>query len=377
MADLVRAVPMSSIAHPLVDQVGESGGRSWSLTETRSRVVVLDAWRLDLLERATRAGREVVLATDESSALTPALAQVWGEAGAHWLVRDADGGLRDGFSGRPLRQVGDLWATPATPGDGAAMAVRHLSGTRTDALELSAVVSVRLPPRSSSLLGGPVADLAAAVGTTPTAWGASEPVLRAWDPGELTAAVRARMPEPVQLVVRGPRLAALIRVRRTRHGVEETTHATMAAVGGDSDLAVEAEARSLVALARIAGTSVPLVGLVLARDARQDLLRRPFLRPLAVPVALLVGPPGVMTLRLDAAAQAERHGSEAVGRAKLPGLLYRLPGRTADPGAGWRALEDVLDGFDPASRSEALGAAFAPLHEARPPADDGDADAQP
>ena len=281
---------MSGIAHPLVDQVGESAGRRWSMTETRAPVVILDGWRLDLLQRVSGRDRELVLATDETSALTPALVQVWREAGAHWLVRTRDGGLRDGFTGRSLRDVGDLW-TAGRAADLTDIDVGHLGAQPADALELTAVVSVRMPARGSSLLGGSITELTAAVGDELRAWGFREPVLRVWDVEALTSAVRSRMPRPVQLMARGPRTAAVVRVRRTRHGVEETTYASLAAVGGagsDADLGTEATTRAADALARIAGTEMPLVGLVLAQRGRSDLLRAPFLRRPATPVALLV-----------------------------------------------------------------------------------------
>ena len=363
MAGLVRSIPMSGIAHPLVDQVGESGGRGWSLTESRARVVTLDGWRLDLLRRCTEKGREVVLATDETSALTPALVQVWREAGAHWMVRDPDGGLRDGFTGRPLHAVGDLWAPGGAPSS-ADVAVGHLRPARSDALELTAVVSVRMSPRGSSRLGGGVTELFGCVGDEPLAWGTREPALRGWDVEALTSAVRRRMPE-VRLVVRGRHTAAVVQVRRTRRGLEETTYASLSTTGGP-DAAAEAFARATATLSRIAGTAMPLVGLVLAQPGRRDLLRTPFLRPPAVPVALLVGPPVAKSLGIDPDGEQRRTGAASVGRPKIPGLLYRFSTAADDPATAWHKLEQVLAGFNHTTRTTALGAAGPVIGRARP-----------
>src|SRR5215211_1998478 len=85
---------------------------AYAATESRSPVIFLNAGRVSLLALAREEARRVVLVTDELSLLTPAFAEVWREAGAAWVVRSQNG-LREGFSGRRLVHIGEVFTASA------------------------------------------------------------------------------------------------------------------------------------------------------------------------------------------------------------------------------------------------------------------------
>ena len=150
----MREFPAGPVEHPELDY----GGAGFAATETRTPVVFLNAGRVSLLEATRDAGMRAVLVTDEVCVLTPALAAVWQEPDAAWVVRSA-AGPRDGFTGRRLTSVGDvLTAAPAQAIDD--VAVDFLRPSSADAVQVSAIVSVRHGAWEATQLGGPAAALA-------------------------------------------------------------------------------------------------------------------------------------------------------------------------------------------------------------------------
>lgn len=384
MAEERREVPVVGIGHPLADRVGGVGADAWVVTESRAPVVHLNPARVNLLATGARDGRRVVLVTDEHSVLTPVLADVWRQAGGSWVVREVGGGLRNGFDGRRLPALEDAWRLPP-PTTVDELAVAHLRPVTTDALQLTALLSSRHPARDSTLLGAPVASMTEAVlGQPPRLWGTHEPLTSAWDRRALTRAVRERMPAETAVFTGAPGLAAVVSAQRTRHGVEEITTAHLALVRPSPSDLDRVRARLSDALQRLAETSMPLVGLLLARPGRSDLMVPPLLVAPQIPLVLLVGAPAVRSFGLDVAGLRERFGAQVVGRPRLPALLFDLGG--FEPEA-WRRLEDVLAVFDPELLRRALGLAASPFSTlARKPGQDrgpgvpgagGGVDAQP
>ena len=301
MAEDMREVPISNIGHPLVDRVGTGpDGQVWWLTESRASVIHLSPLRLNLLARAAELGRRIALVTDELSSLTPVFATLWRDAGGAWVVRAAGGGLRDGFTGRALDQLEHVW-WPSTV-DSGDVAVDYLRPVRLDAMQITAIVSVRHPARSSTVLGGALAGLAeATLGQPPRAWGPNEPLGAVWDRAALTQVLRDRMPDETAVFAGGPGLAATVSAQRTRFGIEEVTHAHVGlARPSEAEFTVVRE-RLDASLRHLAATAMPLVALLLTRPARRDLLVPPFLPPPPVPLTLLIGAPAVRTFDLDPA----------------------------------------------------------------------------
>ncbi len=149
----MRGLSTAAVSHPLVD----FGGDGFVATESRSPVVFLTAGRVSLLTAAAAEDRRVVLVTDELSMLTPAFVEVWREAGAAWVVRSPRG-LREGFSGRRLSDIGEVFTDPGvrTIDD---IDLGFLRPSPATGVEVLVVVSLRHRPRSSTLLGGPIAAL--------------------------------------------------------------------------------------------------------------------------------------------------------------------------------------------------------------------------
>jgi hypothetical protein len=110
----MRELSVAGVRHPLLDfggTIDADGGAAptaYVATESRSPVIFLNAGRISLLAQAQEDARRVVLVTDELSCLTPAFADVWREAGAAWVVRSPNG-LREGFSGRRLSEIGEVF----------------------------------------------------------------------------------------------------------------------------------------------------------------------------------------------------------------------------------------------------------------------------
>jgi hypothetical protein len=350
--------------HPLLDASGESAGVRWALTETRAPVVHLSPGRANLLGAAARSGRRLVLASDELSGLTPALAQVWRSAGGHWLVRDTHGGMRDGFTGRALTKIADLWRTDAF--DFADVAPAHLLVRPADALLLNVTIAVQHPARAETLLGGAV-EVAASLAAEeqPLSFGPYEPAGTRWDRSALTRWFAERMPERVVQVAASPDATSLTWVTRTRQGLEEVTEATVHA--GSLAAVPQARERAAAALTRLAETAMPQVGIVTARAGNADLLVPPFLQPAPLPVTVLLGPPLLRGLGVDPAALAERLSGRLVGRPKLPCVLVDLPPGLDEAWEAFRILDESTGAIDALTRA----APTAPLAPPAAPRQDG------
>jgi len=352
----MRTVPVSGVPHPLADATGDA-----VVTESRSPVVFLSQGRASLAATARAADRPVVLVTDELSVLTPAFAEVWRDAGAAWVVREAGGTLREGFTGRIVPTVESVFtATPAASIDD--VSVGFLRPSPATAIELVGVVSVRHRARETTLLGAAAERLvAASAGESLRGWGPHEPVGLPWDRQELTRFLRGRMPGDAAIVATARGAVATITARRTGQGVEEITR-TVSSAGVPSSAAFERRvAASTAALADLAATGMPLAGMLLARPGRADLCVPPLLPLPPTPLALLIGPPGVKTLRLDVQRMAERFGATVVGRNRIPGLLFPL-GRLGEP--TWQRLDEILGTMDRGLLDEALGRTAGLLRDA-------------
>ena len=348
----MREVAVGLVPHPLLD----FGGEGFAATESRAPVIFLTAGRISLLAQAAGEGRTVVLVTDELSRLTPAFAAVWREAGGGWVVR-SPAGLREGFSGRRLSSVADvLTASPVRTVDDVDLG--FLRPSVADAVVVTALISLRHPARGATRLGRPATMLAElATGRAPRVWGAHEPAGNRWDTDELTAFARSQMPGPVLLLSAAAGFSANLTVQRTSSGLEEITEAQLS-LGVPSTLAFEDQRiRLLRLLTELAETAMPLIGLVLARPGRADLMIPPQLSPPPTPLALLIGPPGVRAMGIDVDTMVARFGAVRVGRPRIPGLLFSL-GTLGE--STWSRLNEILTALGREQVAEVLG--LSPRH---------------
>jgi hypothetical protein len=352
----MREQSLSAVRHPLLDFGGsldgqESGGMAYAATESRSPVIFLNAGRISLLAQAREQGRRVVLVTDELSCLTPAFAEVWREGGGGWVVRSPNG-LREGFTGRRLSEVGEVFTAPG---------IRSIDDVDLDflrpapatAVQVMTVVSLRHRARATTVLGGPMAELAKiASGALPRVWGAHEPAGNLWNREALTGFAQSQMPGPVLLLGVAKGFRSTLTVQRTSAGIEEITEAHLS-LGVPSTVAFEDHRRRLMSyLSQLAENSMPLVGLIMARPGRTDLLIPAFLQHPPTPMALLIGPPGIRALDISVDQMRQQFGAVSVGRPRIPGLLFSLGslGETT-----WPLLDAILTAIGGDQVNELLG----------------------
>jgi hypothetical protein len=354
----MRDVPLT-VPPPAADFIGNG----FVATESRTSVIGLDDARVNLLRLAAANGVRAVLVTDGLCALTPAFAEVWREAGAAWVVR-GERGLREGFSGRRLSEIVDVLA-PAPNAFADDLDLGFLRPPPVTAVQVLALISLRHRAQTSTVLGGPASRLAELLAERPlSVWGAREPAGNRWDRTELTTFARHLMPGPIAVVGSGPGSRATITIQRTDQGVEEVTqlHANL---GSPERAPVDhARQRTLTYLSELAGCTMPLVGMVLARPGPSDLLVRPQASWPTTPLALLIGPPAVRRLKLDISDLIARFGARAVGRPQIPGLLFDLAGPDTDPAT---RLDEVVAALGGDELDEVLGLTSEPFAAAGPP----------
>jgi Family of unknown function (DUF6177) len=339
---------MNAVRHPLLDFGGRVDARdvdktTYAATESRSPVIFLNAGRISLLARAREEGRRVVLVTDELSCLTPAFAEVWREAGAAWVVRSPNG-LREGFTGRRLPEVGEVFTAPGIRSVDD-VDLGFLRSAPATAVQVMAVISLRHKARSTTILGGPIAGLAKIVsGVAPRVWGAHEPAGNRWNREDLTGFAQSQMPGPVLVVGVGESFRSTLTVQRVPSTVAFEDH----------------RARLLSYLSQLAENSMPLVGLIMARPGREDLLIPAFLQHPPTPMVLLIGPPGVRALDISVDQMRRQFGATSVGRPRIPGLLFSL-GSLDEP--TWPRLDAILTAIGGDQVNEILG--LSPRHTAQ------------
>src|SRR4051794_13377078 len=188
----MREVSLNAVQHPLLDfggSIAASGNAdpgAYVATESRSSVIFLNAGRISLLAQARDEGRRVVLVTDELCCLTPAFAEVWREAGAAWVVRSRNG-LREGFTGRRLSEIGEVFTMPGIRGVDD-VDLDFLRPAPATAVQVMAVISLRHKPRTTTILGRVASELAKiGSGAAPRVWGAHEPAGNLWNREDLTS----------------------------------------------------------------------------------------------------------------------------------------------------------------------------------------------
>lgn len=340
-----------TVAHPAVDGVSSTLVQH----ETRAEVVHLSEARADLLRRVAVDGRRVALVTDERSHLTYPMHDALLGSGGVWVVRELDGTLRDGSTGRVLASIASsieaaapralsdlspvfLRQDPPAGQAGSELVRRRL--TAPSARQLIVSVSVRHSARRTTTLGR-TADLVAQhlTGQPILGWGAREPAMVPWDRTLMTAHARSRAPHDSRLVIVGAGLVGTILVRRTSHGLEETTQVLVHAGPSGSD-----QARSVVEKIRpffeeVSATQTPLFGFVTTRTGRADLLIPSVIETPAVPLSMLLGPLAVREVTLDLDHFSREFDAFATGRRRAPAVV--VPLGTFDH-ADWGRLTTVI-----------------------------------
>ena len=357
-----------SVSHPLIDLVHDDA----VFSESSASVVELTAARAGLLRLATERSRRVVLLTGEGSLLTLPMRDALLATGGVWVVKEGNQqGGRDAVTGRQLDNVLEatrpsdpptLEATSPvflgeTPTDVGPDALRDLERRRTvpTARLVNLSMSVRHSARRTTVLGR-TAELAieTLTGAPPRSWGRHEPALVAWNRTALTADARERAPLPARFVVVADGVIGTVLVRRTDDGLEETTTLELTVGPSGSDAARAVVDRVPDLFDALAEETVPLFFLATIRTGRADLLVPSEAQELPVPLAMLLGPPGVRRLGVDLDVATHRFGAVRVGKRRLPAL--RFPLGTFDH-ADWDTASEVASWLD---ADEALAAVSGP-----------------
>jgi len=341
--------------HVLVD----GAGPGWVSTTATAERVWLSAAREDLLLQASREGSRVAIVTGPGARLTEPLRDTLTTIGGKWVIRDRTLGLWDGLSGATLESVGQAFEQASS---------RHVNAgflTPAEMGQLQLVVSwsMRLKAEAETVLAGSVESFLHGMGLgDPWGWGLHEPVTEQWSRQTITKLARSRMPGPVRLIVAGGvgdlRTVLTLMVQRTSHGLEEIVTG-LVGVGSVTD--AEATRRLLSVtdvLADMCLSTMPLFALVMSRAGSMDLAQEPRLTGAPMPVAMLIGPPGVRELGIDVDDAASRWAAVAAGRSRLPALIYPLlPHESSDA----TKLYDILRGLDQNRLRAVFGRAAASL----------------
>ena len=78
---------------------------------------------------------------------------MWRLAGGVWVVRETTGALRNGFDGRRLERIEDVWSLPAPPRELDEVSVNYLRPLPDQTFQLSVMMTLRHPARESTALG--------------------------------------------------------------------------------------------------------------------------------------------------------------------------------------------------------------------------------
>jgi hypothetical protein len=313
------------VRHPLIDEVV---GRAL-VVDSASPVVWLTEAMSSLLDRASAAGRTVVLRTGAQSALTPALRHALGASGAAWAVQDFDGTMRDGRSGVAVRSVAEF----ADRGP-------ELIGTPTpehrvaeDAVaQLSIDLTVRHHPERAVDIGSAIEALCDAAGCSPTRWGTAEPLTVPWDRWVVTQYAKHSAPGISTSYAIGDGMSATMTAHMADGMVVETVSAVVTAPENGVD-------RVLDAVREVAEEVVPVFGVVMRRRGDADHLVRAVSYGEPTPSAVVVGPEAMLFLDRHGIWPPPRTRIDTFGDDEQSGILVRFDD-------GWDALEAFLDRVD-------------------------------
>ncbi|GAA3015099.1 DUF6177 family protein [Microbacterium aurantiacum] len=342
--------------HPLED----GAGPGWSATETRAPVIALTAGMSDYLHRVTGDGARAIVISGPHSRMTPVLADALAAVRGHWVIRTPEDPAAVGYdarTGRRLAQITDVLSATAQLAASDLHPV-FLRAPISSRLQLVATISTRHRVSRPVRLGGVIeAATETLVDSTLSAWGPTEPLVAAWDRDDLTERTRRRMPTESRWAARASAdhaLLSTLQVARTSEGLEETTR-VWAELGGPGDArTADAALFARRLLARAADIGMPLLGIAFATIGAPDLAVRPLTPATPEPLALLVGPPGIRALGVDAASWVAQHGGTVVGSPRIPGAL--VPLGSVD-GGGWTRLTEMLGTLDGTRLSALLGVA--------------------
>lgn len=289
-------------------------------------VVPASTWLVDAAKSAVDSGRVLQLVTGERSGLTFPLESLLGDARAGWVVRDANGGHRDGFLGLPL----DWNGTRFVPEAGATIPPPRKYSPGSGDLEVQ--ISTPFPAGEPLRLGKSTEIVMRALtGAGPLGWGVAEPVTEPWSAADVSAHCFARAPRPVSLVVVGKGMTGRLRVSRVDDDVVEELHISGPAAGSVDTRRIEDLA------AECAGTARRMT--VGAAPGRTHGVRSTIPAPPALPYGVLFGHELVSAVGVAHAHRTPAARVRLLGAGDRKAVWCRFDGGASTP---FEQLTDIL-----------------------------------
>lgn len=338
---------------PLVDRSGDG----WVLSESTSPVLHLSASRRRFLAGAAAIGRRPIIVTGEDSVLTHALHEALQALGGAWVV-ESDAGVRDTRMGRRIARPEDVFAPDFDPQP----APEHARRPPAETSQVTILASVRQRNRLTAQYGGAVELLAdLLVDDAVLDWGVQEPTAVPWDAQQVAAYGREALSHAPWLVVNGTgasghAVTGTMRLRPTKQGSEEIITLVADVGPEDSQDAAEAFLDAPALLGELLAEGVPLIAIAFGGIGRADLHRGPTLERPGVPLALLIGAPGVSRLEVPLTELVERFDAQIVGSARRPAVVVPL-GEGISP-ANFERMRDVLWALNPTVLAAEIGTEF-------------------
>lgn len=340
-------------ASPLVDREGDH----FMLTESASPVIFLSHARRRALVTAAANAKRHVLVTGERTALTHAYAELASMLGGTWVVASQHG-YRDALTGRRLRAPEDVVIPSGAPEQAPEYARPPIDETTI----VSVSASIRQRNRSTADYGSAVRLLAELlVDDVTLRWGAQEPVMAEWDDATVASHVRANLERTPWLIVAGEgptgrRVTGTLRVRPTKQGSEEIISLVVDAGPRDSEEAALTLADLPSVLGEFDGEGMPLIAAAYATIGRSDLLNSSTLEFPSVPMALLIGAPGVAKFELDLELLTDEFDAFVTGPSRRESVVFAL-GANARPD-NLVELRDVVVALGAEALAEEFGDEF-------------------
>jgi hypothetical protein len=278
------------------------------------------------LRRARANGLRPVIVSGEFTELSEPMRQVLRFHGGGWAVKDEEGNLRNGLTGRRLHRVAEA-PDPTRPTGLDQMGLAHWRPARSDHAQLMVCATAVHPAASAPPPGETIELLMAALSAasgggdlSPWAFGRNEPALLPWDAHDLARHCRRDQEAGISLsafaVSGSSAVPAALTLVLQRQG--QFVHEHVTGLVGLGRLGSAGLERKLAAADHVMETLSSAVGitfaLIMAQAGNQALTRPPVLGSAPVPLSILLGDGLIRGLQIDAEqALARFQASPALG----------------------------------------------------------------
>ncbi|RRD50888.1 DUF6177 family protein [Arachnia propionica] len=316
------------VLHPLADEWAED----YLLFVCSSERVTLTAAIRGFLIEARQSQLRPVLLTSSTAHLGWFVADELRLSGGYWAVRDAEGRVFDGRTGRRIRSFPELWA-PETRSEPVLSSFERVVSEGSGAFFFD--VFTREPALDRVRVGAVAEHMVAGLGGGALVrWDSAEPLAQPWSRAAITERMRAQMPASERHFLRSERdVPVSVTVARTRNGLLEHTRGLVpvgpygrphgmpprAPIGSHPALT-----STLTGLAERFRVNVAMISYCQVVERLGSLGQLAELRHADAPVAVLIGPVAVRTLGIDVAELSAHHDVVPLGLSRAPSVLVRF-----------------------------------------------------